>query len=237
MGKIVAVGGGRYDGEIDSIAESIIKFSGKEAPKIVFLPTAGHDDVNGDEVIEVMFRKFGALSFDTLFLTDERLSPDYIRSTILGADIIYAGGGNLEFLMDVWTRTRADAYLKEAYEKGIVLSGYSSGAMCWFDRGFDDCGPEGSFMFVDCLGILPFCNCPHFESDHWQAFVQAVKEQPLSGVAIEDGAALFFEDGEYYCVRGNDGGEVWYLNCADGYKMTNVFDEPNVIKKDVNYKL
>ena len=28
--------------------------------------------------------------------------------------------------------------------------------MCWFRQGFDDCGPQDSFMFVDALGLLPY---------------------------------------------------------------------------------
>ena len=49
--------------------------------------------------------------------------------------------------MDTWKATKTDKYLLEAYEKGTVLSGASSGAMCWFKEGYDDCIDE-QFVFV-----------------------------------------------------------------------------------------
>ena len=54
MGKIVAIGGGRYsDGEIINIFEKIVSLAKKENPKVLFLPTAGYDDINGDEDIRL----------------------------------------------------------------------------------------------------------------------------------------------------------------------------------------
>lgn len=51
MGTIIALGGGRYDdGEVMPIFERIVRESGKENPHVVFLPTAGHDDTEGDEL-------------------------------------------------------------------------------------------------------------------------------------------------------------------------------------------
>ena len=50
MGTIIALGGGRYDdGEVMPIFERIVRESGKENPHVVFLPTAGHDDTEGDD--------------------------------------------------------------------------------------------------------------------------------------------------------------------------------------------
>ena len=41
MGKIVAIGGGRYsDGEIINIFEKIVSLADKKNPKVLFLPTA-----------------------------------------------------------------------------------------------------------------------------------------------------------------------------------------------------
>ena len=58
MGKIVAIGGGRYsDGEIINIFEKIVSLADKKNPKVLFLPTAGYDDINGDEDIQHSFEK------------------------------------------------------------------------------------------------------------------------------------------------------------------------------------
>ena len=90
--------------------------------------------------------------------------------------------------------------------------------MCWFEEGYDDCGENHEFMFVDCLGLLPYCNCPHFESDYWQNFAQAIKSRSRSGIACDDGAALVFDNGKYYTLQGNDGGEVTFFDKNKGFE-------------------
>ena len=175
MGTIIALGGGRYDdGEVMPIFERIVRESGKEHPHVVFLPTAGHDDTEGDEPIWESFEKLGC-TVETLKLTDPENTDKHIYDTLVSSDIVYAGGGNLEFMMNTFKATGADEALREAYKRGKVLSGLSSGAMCWFDMGYDDCGENGDFMFVDCIGLLPYCYCPHFISERWQSFGTAVK--------------------------------------------------------------
>ena len=230
MGKIVAIGGGRYDdGEIINIFEYIVSLAEKKNPKVLFVPTAGYDDINGDEHIQYGFEKFGC-QYDILYLTDEKRTVDDIRSVMLDADIIYVGGGNVEFMMDTWKKTGADKALVEAYNSGKVMSGYSAGAVCWFDTGYDDCGPEHSFVFCDCLGILPYCACPHYESGNWQTFKTAIKPRPENGIAIENGAALICVDGKYSTIRGNDGGDVWIIDKNGEHNVSENSDYLNKIR-------
>ena len=123
MGKIVAIGGGRYsDGEIINIFEKIVSLANKQNPKVLFLPTAGYDDINGDEDIQRSFEKYGC-QYDILYLTDEKRTVDDIRSVILDADIVYVGGGDVRFMMETWRKTGADKALIEAYNSGKIMSG------------------------------------------------------------------------------------------------------------------
>lgn len=218
MGKIIAIGGGRYDdGEIRNILEYIASCAKKDNPSVLFLPTAGFDDIEGDEHIRDIFLGCDC-SFDYLFLTDKTLTKDSIRNKILSADVIYVGGGNVEFMMNTWNETGASDALREAYEKGIIMSGYSAGAVCWFNEGYDDCGPDRSFIFCDCLGILPYSACPHFEGNGWYNFKDEIKSRPMSGIGIENGAALIFEDGKFSTMHGNDVGYVWLFNKDKDYE-------------------
>ncbi|MEE1011205.1 MAG: peptidase E [Acutalibacteraceae bacterium] len=212
MGIIIGVGGGRYsDNEVLPIFEHIVSLAKKKNPSVLFVPTAGFDDINGDEHIFRLFIGLGC-SVSALLLTDKSLTKSEIEEKILSTDIVYAGGGNLKFLMDTWKETGADEIFKKAYEKGVILSGYSSGSMCWFAEGFDDCGENHEFMFVDCLGLLPYCNCPHYESDYWQRFTDAIKGREYSGIAVDNGAALVYDNGKYYTLQGNDGGDVYFFD-------------------------
>ena len=129
MGKIAAIGGGRYsDGEITSFAGIIRSLSDAKKPKMLFLPTAGRDNIDGDEFMLDAFKDSGCET-DILFLTDETLSEEQIQSAILGADIIYAGGGDLvhaqkraqlqkrlfkDFRQDVHQRERARQHEADA---------------------------------------------------------------------------------------------------------------------------
>lgn len=229
MGTIIALGGGRYDdGEVMPIFERIVRESGKENPHVVFLPTAGHDDTEGDEPIWESFEKLGC-TVEILKLTDPANTREHIYDTLVNTDIVYAGGGNLEFMMNTFKATGADKALREAYKRGKVLSGLSSGAMCWFDMGYDDCGENGSFMFIDCIGLLPYCYCPHFISERWQSFGTAVIGCRVSGIGAEDGAALIFKDGHFSAMCGNDGGRVFYFDKNNGFAKSDITEDASAL--------
>lgn len=213
MGKIVAIGGGGVqDGELFPILERIASLAASKTPRVVFLPTAAFDDDDDEDALSEQFGRLGASSFEVLRLSDESLTREHIAGVILGADIIYAGGGNLKFLMDTWKKSGAVKYFREAFARGTVLSGTSSGAMCWFAEGYDDCGEDGAFMFVECLGLLPWCNCPHFENDGWQGFAQAVRARAVPGVAAENQAALVCDDGHFSVTTVLEGQSVLYFD-------------------------
>lgn len=211
MGKIIGLGGGGYiDGEMLNVSRFIFECAEKEKPAFLFLPTASFDEYDENSDVLTTFRSYGC-KIDILLLTDETLTKDEIREKILSADIIYADGGNLRFMMNTFIKTGADAALKEAYEKGTVLSGISSGMMCWFAQGYDDCD-DGEFAFVDCLSLLPYVTCPHFENGRWPTFETAVKGNNYSGLAMENGAAFVYIDGKTSVMNGKDGGMIYLFD-------------------------
>ncbi len=234
MCTIVALGGGSFaNGEMRSVAGEIIRLSGKPNPKVLFLPRAGLEDMTGDEPIRDTFKDLGCM-FEPLLLTDETLTRDEIRKAILSCDIVYAGGGNLQFLMDTWTRTGACDALREAFDRGVVLSGFSSGAMCWFSGGYDDCGPEHSFIFLPCMGLLPHIYCPHYTSEVWQRFGKRIRETGESGIGVEDGAAIVYRDGQYSVITGNEGGDAFFYDKTDDWRKVRITDDASILTKEAN---
>ena len=217
MGTIMAIGGGRYDdGEIFPVLKHLVSLSKNPNPNILYVPTAGFDYIIGDEIIFDSFHQLGC-KVGTLFLTDFSLTPTEIERKIMSADIVYVGGGNLKFLMNTWKMTGTDKIFRKAYDKGIILSGYSSGAMCWCKEGWDDCGEDHSFMFVDCIDILPYCCCPHYDGNSWCNFKDEIKTRTITGLAIDNGAAVVFDGEKIYALNGNDGGDAYFLS-NDGTK-------------------
>ncbi len=224
MGKIVASGGISFNDEEGlKVFQKIVDLCNAENPKVLYVPTAGHDNYDDFDDLKKQFSDLGCKEYDVLVLTDENLTYEEMKDKILSADIIFVGGGNLKFLMDVWNRTGATEVFKEAYEKGIVLSGSSSGGMCWFERGYDDCGENAEFMFIDCLGLIPGCNCPHYNSEYWQSFDNVVSTQDLDGIAVDNDAALVMVDGEISGVFGVDDRGIFKLSKDNNYTREKIF--------------
>lgn len=196
---VLGSGGIFFEHESDPILDHIFSLTEKKTDrKMVYLPTGGHDSNDMEETVRDYCLRHGFREAVSLYLTDETLTPEYIRDTILSADVIYARGGNLMFLLDTWRKTGADVWLKQAYNQGIVIAGQSSGAMCWCRRGYDNCGEGGSFMFLDGLDLIPYVLCPHFED--WPSFLEDVKSQDLDAFGLDNDIVISIVDGEYTIV-------------------------------------
>lgn len=220
MHTIAALGGGDFgDAEMLPVVRRIVLRARTQKPKVLYMPTASYDDPGGFDSVRKLFGVFGC-SCSMLRLTDEGLTEEQLRSAILGTDIVYCGGGNLEFMLSTFRSTHADKALTEAYESGTVMSGVSSGAMCWFGPSWDDCCPDGSFKLIDCLGIYPFSFCPHYERGFWSTYDDMIPTLDVSGIAAENGAALFVEDGVFSAVHGRDGGRVFLFPKEFGFAKT-----------------
>jgi peptidase E len=86
---------------------------------------------------------------------------------------------------------------KEVYNSGLILSGVSAGAACWFDSFLTDSdGPD--FKPLDGIGLISGSFTPHY-SDVKRAdkYRQNIKNKTLpNGIAIDDGVAVLFIDGK-----------------------------------------
>ena len=67
-------------------------------------------------------------------------------------------------MLAVWKEWKLDRLLKKAYDHGVVLSGVSAGAICWFDKGVTDSWAS-NLNLIDCMGILKGSCCPHHNSE------------------------------------------------------------------------
>jgi len=120
-----------------------------------------------------------------------------LRGFFLSQDVILVSGGHSKSMMILWKGYGIDAILREAYEKGTILAGGSAGSVCWFDQCITDSIP-GTLSVMDCLGFLPYSNCPHFGSKERQAaYSYFIRHNEIkSGYAADDDAGLHFVDGK-----------------------------------------
>lgn len=210
--KIIAIGGGEImDHETLSIDKRIIELTGKRHPKILFIPTAKSDE---EAYCNDFAQYFGEeLGCNVSFLKLCESPPSYaeIQKSIMTVDAIYIGGGNTLKMMKLWRRFGVDRMLKKAWEGGIVLSGISAGAICWFEGGHSDSmsfyHPEKwDYINVRGLGFFKGILCPHYNSGTFGVprkkwFEIMMKKHRNVGLGVDEGAAIEFIDECYRIIK------------------------------------
>jgi dipeptidase E len=216
MRKIVAIGGGEIqDLETILLDREIVKLTGKKQPRALFIPTASGDAGGYVETFHKVYGKKLGCRTAALLLTKEKYSRNELRKKILSSDLIYVGGGNTLKMLRRWRQTGIDKILREAWNKGIVLSGLSAGAICWFRYGFSDSrkmsNPNAPYIAVHCLDYVNATICPHFRSKkglnklRFREFPKFMKARGGLGIAIDENCALEIIGDNYrvVCARKN----------------------------------
>ena len=209
-GMIIAIGG-KFDTDdtFRPILERSLAHVDKTHPHMLYVPTAGYDNYAGSDPITTRFAAAGCET-DVLLVSKE--TAQAAAEKFAWADIVYAEGGNLKFLTENWAEKGVYEAADAALKRGAVLMGFSSGAMCWADKGWDDTEPETfriihhgpffvgmgrDFAYYDCAGLLPFCLTPHYDSINWRSYTYEAEKAEYPSVCIENGAALVYEGGHY----------------------------------------
>lgn len=216
MKTIVAIGGGELkDLETFPIDRAIVKLSRKKHPKALFIPTASNDAFGYWETFRDVYSKKLECNTDVLFLIREKLSKKQIEDKILSGDIIYVGGGNTLRMLRIWKKYGVDKLLRKAYEKGVILSGLSAGAIAWFRYGSSDSrrfmknGKQmESFMRVSALGFLPFTVSPHHVREKKlrdPGIKEVMQRTPGIALALDDNSAILVHDDRFEILRSKPG--------------------------------
>jgi peptidase E len=171
------------------------QLSGSIAPRICIINTASGDDPAG------YVRMYSALSAMPTPISHLQLFPmpnvTDAADFLLNQDIIFVGGGSVANMVAIWQVHGLDDVLRQAWHAGVIMTGVSAGAICWFGGGTTDSFGPVLRPFTDGLGMLPGSYCPHYDSEPgrrplYQALVADGSLPP--GVACDDGAAAHFID-------------------------------------------
>jgi peptidase E len=170
----------------------ILSLSGKPYPKVCFVPTASGDS---DDYIVKFYDRY----------TVDRCRPSHLRlfgrkiqdlrGFILDQDVVYVGGGATASLLAVWRQHGLDVIMREAWERGVLLSGVSAGGLCWFQAGITDSFGKPLQPLHDGLGFLSGSFCPHYdgETDRRPIYQRLVGDGTIApGLAADDGVALVY---------------------------------------------
>ena len=190
--QIIAIGGGSFSVEPDNprLERYILAQTGKRNPKVCFLGTATGDT---DPYVAKFYAAFTRLGSRPTHVPLFARTPD-LRQVLLSQDAIYIGGGNTKSMLAVFREWGIPAILREAWRRGIVLTGVSAGAICWFKTGVTDSWAS-RLAALPCLGFLPGTCCPHYdgEKERRPAVHRLVRSGEIGPtLALDDGAAAHF---------------------------------------------
>jgi dipeptidase E len=215
--QIIPIGGGGFYRDADNLEleKYIIRQAGGENPRVAFVPTASGEP---DHYVASFYSAFLKLGCRPSVLTFFKRTPE-LRSFLLNQDVIYVGGGNTKSLLAVWRDWDVTEILREAWESGIVLTGVSAGAICWFEQGLTDSFSDG-LRPLDCLGFLPGSCCPHYdgEAQRRPSYHRLLASgEIVAGVAIEDWTGVHFKGSEIYrVVAAKRGARAYRLRAVYG---------------------
>jgi peptidase E len=176
-------------------------------PRVLWVGTASMED---PAYAVALYERLKPLGADVSFLP---WPPDDLRRFALGHDLIVVGGGNTANMLAVWRVHGFDRVLREAWESGIVLTGWSAGMICWFEAGVTDSfGPQLAGM-RDGLGFLPGSACPHYDTEELRrpVYRRLVAEEGFpAGIAADDAAGVHFVGTELHEVVAWEPGATAY---------------------------
>jgi dipeptidase E len=182
-------GGGDTPEQTDRLYEYILGLTGKDRPRVLFIPTAAADDAP----YTVWFYERFARRAEASHLSTFPWPPENLRDVILEQDVINVSGGNTANMLAIWKVHGIDTLLREAWENGVVLCGASAGMICWFEAGVTDSfGPQLEGM--ECLGFLAGSACPHYDGEELRRprYRELIESGFPEGTAADDGVGVHY---------------------------------------------
>jgi peptidase E len=213
--KILIAGGGFDTAFIAYMAG----LTGKERPRLCYLPTASADRPEG---IQRWHDRCEALDVEShhqvSFINSYRMEQSW-EDVFLSMDGIVVSGGNTLNQQAIWRAQGIDEVLREAWNRGIVLGGASAGSLCWFEEGTTDSRPK-ELTKIECLGFLEGSHSPHYdgESQRRPTYHRLIASGDLKpGWACDNNAGIYFEGTEptHFVATREDAG-VYYVDLVEG---------------------
>ena len=212
----ILIAGGNFN---EAFIRYMATLTGKERPKILYLPTASADDQAG---IIRFYKECSRLNVEPQVQTsfiESLTQPRGWDEVLLSVDGIVVSGGNTLNQQAIWKAQGIDTVLRRAWDQGIVLGGASAGSLCWFEEGTTDSRPK-ELSIVKCLGFLPGSHSPHYDAESgrrplYHQLIGAGTMKP--GYACDNDAGIYFEDTQVKrVVHTRAKAKVYYVSMVNG---------------------
>ena len=193
---IVAIGGGGFGRNNSSylIEQYILNLTEKSNPKICFIPTATGDS---DTYIVRFYSIFTRLNCKPSHIEFFKRTTN-IKNHIMEQDVVFVGGGNTKSMLAIWNDWGMSDLLNDAYNEGVIMSGVSAGAICWFTNGITDSWND-ELRILPCLDFISGTCCPHYDEEPSRIpYVKKIIIEKIINncISIEGGSAMHFVDGK-----------------------------------------
>lgn len=205
---ILAWGGYPDDAQLDHV----LGLAG--GPRVLYVPTASME--GAASTVWWYERLRGRAEMTHLYFNP--YPPDDLHGLTLGQDVVLVPGGNTANALAIWRTHGFDDVLREAWEQDVLLTGWSAGAICWFEACVTDSfGPQLDGM-RDGLGFLAGSACPHYDGEELRRprYAELLREGFPAGIAIDDGVGVRFEGTELTEVVTSREGATAYRVSAGG---------------------
>lgn len=223
-GCFYAIGGANYAyKESLEIDLDILKETKKSAPNVLYIGAALDDDLKQINTFKKYYESLG-FNVDILYTYERNISHSEIEKQFLDNDVLYFGGGITLKLISFIKRYNLEKLIYEMYLKNKIIAGVSAGAIMMFSYGFGD---KDAFTYnltsvnhkmTPGIGIFKGTFCPHYQNSGGIFYHDDVKNYPLNGFAVENGAALKIKDNSFEIIKNNNS-NVFMFDMTNNYKL------------------
>ncbi len=160
-----------------------------------YIPTGAGDAAALVDYMTARFAGRAEIDLSVLSLFPQPSVPN-VRSHLLSQDVLLVEGGSVVNLLAVWRAHGLAEVMRECWDSGVLLAGWSAGSLCWHRGGVTDSFGDALDPFTDGLGFLPYSNGVHDDFDgqpRRHVYRRLVAEGALpAGYASEDGVGLHY---------------------------------------------
>lgn len=107
----------------------------------------------------------------------------------------------------------------------------------WFMFGHSDSNSfinkdQWDYSRVYGLGLIPATHCPHYNERGRESFDDMIREESISGIALEDNTAFIEIDGEYQVLKSDKNRKAYLLR-----KENNILTKVELLEGKIIYSI
>ncbi len=166
--------------------QKILTKTQNKKPKIALLTTPSKlsDSINTQELLNNHKNLESQLNCEFEEIDETLFANDYYDKKF---DILCITCGNTQEARNLWKSINCEQKIKNWYNQGIIITGYSAGFIVFFEWASTDsiAGPEGAtFGAMPCMGILQGGAIPHIDTqdNRISDFQKVLLKQDISPV-------------------------------------------------------